>query len=117
MLMRKARASDMRHKVKVYEQVNVRNRETGVIETKWRYIFSLWCREVTVFREQLEAIYSGANNMRDRLEMETRYTTKLNTTHRAVHLGKLYNVSIVGDTEGTSDHIRFLIERTDDGGA
>lgn len=115
--MRKARASDMRHKVKVYEQVNVRNKTTGALEPRWLYVFSLWCREVTIFREQLEAIHSGAITLRDRLEMETRYTTKLNTTHRVVHLGKLYSVSIAGDTEGTSDRVRFYIERLEDGGA
>ena len=31
--------------------------------------------------------------------------------------GKLYRISIVGDTEGTSDRIRFLMETLDDGGA
>lgn len=116
-MAKNAKSSDMRHKVRIYEQHNIVNHETGRMEQKWRYVFSIWCREVTVFREQLEAIYSGAETLRDRLEMETRYTTKLKTTHRAYYNGHMYRISIVGDTSGTSDRIRFLMESTQDGGA
>lgn len=116
-MAKNARSSDMRHKVKIYEQVNVIDRTTGVIKQKWRYVFTIWCREVTIFREQLEAIYSGAETLRDRREMETRYTTKLNTTHRAVYRGDMYRISIVGDTEGIHDRTRFLMESIKDGGA
>lgn len=116
-MAKNARSSDMRHKVKIYEQINVIDKSTGVIKQKWRYVFSLWCREVTIFREQLEAIYSGAETLRDRREMETRYTTKLKSTHRAVYQGDMYRISITGDTEGTHDRIRFLMESIKDGGA
>lgn len=115
--MRKAKASDMRHKVKIYEQVNVLDRDSGVIKQKWKYEFSVWCREVTIFREQLESVVSGAESLRDRLEMECRYTKKINSKQRAMYDGKLYRISIAGDTEGTSDRIRFLMEALDDGGA
>lgn len=115
--MRKARASDMRHKVKVYEQVNVVDPRNGTTKTMWRYVFSLWCREVTIFREQLETVVSGAETLRDRKEFECRYTATLTTRHRIVYRGDLYRVSIVGDTEGRSDRIRFLAEAVKDGGA
>lgn len=116
-MAKNARTSDMRHKVKILEQVNVMDRETGAVKQKWRYVFSLWCREVTIFREQLEALYSGGETLRDRKEMETRYTTKLNTKHRAVYKGEMYRISIVGDTEGRHDRIRFLMENIKDAGA
>ena len=107
----------MRHKVKVYEQVNVLDKQTGTMKQKWKYVFYLWVRDVTIFREQLETIVSGAQTLRDRREFECRYTTKLTTQHRIVYRGKLYQVSIVGDTTGVSERIRFLGEAITDGGA
>lgn len=118
--MKSARASDMRHKVKVYKQVNVRNRELGTIEQRWVKDFEIWCREVTIYREQLETIVSGAETLRDRKEFECRMTKqnqRLNTRHRIVHEGKMYRVSITGDTEGLHNRMRFLAEALEDGGA
>ena len=115
--MRNARSSDMRHKVKFYEQVNVRDKKTGVIRAAWRYVFTAWCRRSTIFREQLESVISGAVTYRDRYEMETRYTERINSTLRMVMDGKMYSISITGDTSGTSDRTRFLAERLEDGGA
>ena len=115
--MRKAKASDMRHKVRIYEQVNVIDRDSGKINQKWIYAFTVMCREVTIFREQLESVVSGAESLRDRLEMECRYTKKINSAQRALYDKKLYRISIVGDTEGKSDRVRFLMEALTDGGA
>ena len=114
-MARKARSSDMRDKVNVYKQVNVV--VDGKVEQMWLYDFSIWCRERTIFREQLETIVSGAETLRNRLEMETRYPTKLNTTHRIVYKNEMFRVSIVGDTDGTHDRVRFLAEALEDGGA
>lgn len=114
--MRNARSSDMRHKVKFYEQIHVRDKETKQIKTGWRYVFSAWCRRSTIFREQLESVISGANTYRDRYEMETRYTTKITSAHRMVMDGKMYSISITGDTSGFSERTRFLAERLEDGG-
>lgn len=116
-MARRAKTSDMRNKVGVYRQINVRNKERGTIEQKWIKDFDIWVRELTIFREQLENVISGAETLRDRKEFETRYTTKLNSAHRILYQGKLYRVSIVGDTEGTMDRIRFLGEVIEDGGA
>lgn len=115
--MKRAKASDMRHKVSILEQVNVLDRQSGAITQKWRKSFTVWCREVTIFREQLESVVSGAESLRDRLEMECRYTRKINSKQRAYYDGKVYRISIAGDTSGTSDRIRFLMEALDDGGA
>ena len=116
-MARRAKASDMRHKVGVYKQVNVRNRERGTIEQKWVKDFDLWVRESTIFREQLEAVFSGAETLRDRKEFEARYTDRLTSAHRVLYKGELYRVSIEGDTDGTMDRIRFLGEVVEDGGA
>ena len=115
--MKKAKASDMRHKVKVLEQVNEFDPKTGQAIFTWKEVFSLWCREITIFREQLETIVSGGQILSDRLEFECRYTTKLTSAHRVEYRGKMYQVSIVGDTSGLSDRIRFLAEALEDGGA
>ncbi|MBK0347892.1 phage head closure protein [Aerococcaceae bacterium zg-ZJ1578] len=115
--MKRAKASDMRHKVMILEQVNVLDRQTGAIAQKWRKSFYVWCREVTIFREQLEQVVSGAESLRDRLEMECRYTRKINSKQRALYDGKFYRISIVGDTSGASDRVRFLMEALEDGGA
>lgn len=114
---RMARASDMKHKVKFYKQLNVKDHNTGDIKQVWYYDFSLWCREKIIFREQLERVRSGSNMYRKRLEMECRYTTKITSAHRCVHKGKMYEISIEGDSDGTSDTTRFLIEEMTDGGA
>lgn len=114
-MARRARASDMRDKIKVYKQVNIV--ENGTVVQRWIHDFDLWCRERTIFREQLETIVSGAETLRNRLEFETRYPTELNTRHRIVHKGEMFRVSIVGDTEGTHDRVRFLAESLEDGGA
>lgn len=118
--MKNAKTSDMRHKVKLYKQVNVRNRELGTVETRWIKDFEVWCREVTIYREQLETIVSGAETLRDRKEFECRLTKtskKISSRHRLTYQGKMYRVSIVGDTNGTHDRIRFLAEALEDGGA
>ena len=115
LLARGIKASDMRDKVKVYEQVNVS--VDGRTVQEWKYKFSIWCRERTIFREQLETVVSGAETLRNRLEMETRYPTKLNTRHRVVFNNEMYRVSIVGDTDGTHDTVRFLAKSLEDGGA
>lgn len=116
-MSRRARASDMRHKVGVYKQVNVRNANTGSVEQKWLFTHHLWCRDVTIFREQLEMDVSGGTTLRNRKEFETRYPANLSTRNRIEHNGELYRVSIVGDTTGSHDRVRFLAERLEDGGA
>ena len=116
-MTKRARASDMRHKVGVYKQVNVRHSKTGRIEPKWLFSHSIWCREATIFREQLETDVSGGTALRNRKEFETRYPAKISTRNRIVYKGEMYRVSIVGDTSGTHDRIRFLGERLEDGGA
>lgn len=116
-MAKRARTSDMRHKVEVYRQVNVRNKKTGITEQRWLKDFTLWCRKKTIFREQLETVISGAEMLRDRIEFECRYTENLTTRNRVLHNGKFYRVSIVGDTLGTTDRIRFLAESLEDGGA
>lgn len=115
-----ARKSEMKNKVKVYQQVNVMNKKTGEVSQQWLYQFTLWCRVKPIFREQLEAITNGVQTYRKRLEMETTYTrtsAQLNSTHRIVYKGEQYTVSIVGDTTGASKRLRFLAERLEDGGA
>ncbi len=114
---RRSRASDMRNKVDFYKQINVRNNNTGEIEQVWKFDFSLFCREKTIFREQLERVRSGSNLYRKRLEMECRYTNRITSAHRCVYRGDMYEISIVGDTSGTSDTTRFLIETMTEGGA
>lgn len=114
---RRARPADMRHKVKFYKQVNVKNFDTGETEQRWKFEFSMYCRERITFREQLEAVYSGANTLRNRLEMECRYTRKITSAHRALFRGDLYEISIAGDTNGKSDTTRFIMEAVQDGGA
>lgn len=116
-MSRTARASDMRHKVKAYKQVNVRDSETGKIKQMWKYDFYLWCKPSTVFREQLQASVSGAKTLRNRIEFETRYPTRLTTRNRIVYNNEMFEVSIVGDTEGTHNTVRFLAEALEDGGA
>lgn len=116
-MSRRARASDMRHKVGVYEQINVRNQKNGNIEQRWLYSHHLWCRDVTIFREQLEMDASGGTTLRNRKELETRYPADLSTRNRVEINGELYRVSIVGDTAGTHERVRFLAERLEDGGA
>lgn len=116
-MSRTARASDMRHKVKVYKQVNIRDNKTGKIRQAWMYDFSIWCKPSTIFREQLEASVSGAETLRNRIEFETRYPTKLTTRNRIVFNDEMFRVSIVGDTDGLHDTVRFLAEALEDGGA
>lgn len=116
-MARRAKASDMRHKAGVYKQVNVRNPDRGTIEQRWVKDFEIWVRESTIFREQLENVISGAETLRDRIEFETRYTNRIKSSHRLLHKGKLYRISIEGDTDGTMDRTRFLGERIEDGGA
>lgn len=114
---RTAKASDMRHKVKVYEQVNIRDEQTGKLKQVWKYSHSIWCKPSTIFREQLETVVSGAETLRNRLEFETRYPVNLNSNHRIVYNNEMFRVSIVGDTSGTHDIVRFLAESLEDGGA
>ena len=113
--MKKVRANDFRHRIQFYEQKNVPSRNG--FKQEWVPAFKLWCREKTVFREQLEGVVSGGNTSRDRKEMETRYTTKLTTMNRFEYRGSMYEVSIVGDTTGDVESIRFLGEALKDGGA
>ena len=118
--MRMARKSEMNHKIKVYKQVNVMDKNTGEIKQVWLYDFFVWCRVKPIFREQLEAITNGVQTYRKRLEMETTYTKKsasINATNRIVYDGDQYTVSISGDTSGANKRVRFLAERIEDGGA
>lgn len=115
-MSRRARASDMRHRIGVYAQVNYVNPETGQAEQMWKHEHDIWARESTIFREQLEGVMSGAINLRNRKEFETRYPTKLTTRNRIVYNDEMYRVSIVGDTSGEHDRVRFLAERLEDGG-
>ena len=113
--MRRVRANDFRHHIQFYKQVDV---PTGRgYRQEWVPAFNLWCREKTIFREQLEGVLSGGNTLRDRKEMETRFTKKLSTLNRFLYQGKMYEVSIVGDTVGDCRAIRFLGEAVIDGGA
>lgn len=113
--MRKVRANDFRHHIQFYEQKDIPNGRG--YDTQWIPVFKLWCREKVIFREQLESVISGGNTLRDRKEMETRYTTKLSTEHRFKYKDNLYEISIVGDSVGDCKAIRFLGEAIVDGGA
>lgn len=113
--MKKVKANDFRHYIQFYEQKNVMTK-TGYSQ-EWIPCFKLWCREKTIFREQLESIVSGGNTLLDRKEMETRYTKKLTTEHRFLYNDKMYEISIVGDTVGDCKTIRFLGEAVRNGGA
>ena len=113
--MRKVRANDFRHHIQFYEQKDIPNGRG--YDTEWIPVFKLWCREKVIFREQLESVISGGNTLRDRKELETRYTTKLNTEHRFKYKDKMYEISIVGDSVGDCKTIRFLGEAIVDGGA
>jgi len=113
--VKRVKANDFRHHIQFYEQVNVPNGRGYSIQ--WEPTFKLWCRERTVFREQLEAVISGGNTYRDRKEMETRFTKKITSGQRFMYEGFLYEVSIVGDTVGDKKYTRFLGETLKDGGA
>ena len=110
------KSSDMRHKVKVMEQVNIRLTD-GSIRTVYKDAFTLWCSMQTTFREQLEYAAAGGDVLKNRIVFETRYTDKLTSAHRVLYKGALYKISIVGDTDGTSDRIRFIGEALENGGA
>ncbi len=112
--MKRVKTSDFRHRIQFYEQVNVPTQRGYTIE--WQPTFKLWCREKTIFREALEGVQSGGNTLRDRRELETRYTTKLSTKNRFEYRGTMYEITIVGDTNGDCKTIRFLGEALKDGG-
>ena len=109
--MKKVRANDFRHHIQFYEQKDIPNGRG--YDTEWIPVFKLWCRKKVIFREQLESVISGGNTLRDRKELET----KLTTSHRFKYKYKLYEISIVGDSEGYCKTIRFLGEAVVDGGA
>ena len=54
--------------------------------------------------------------MRDRKEFITRYNENIDTTLRCKYKGKMYEISIVGDTRGDRRETRFLAEAILDGG-
>lgn len=113
--MKRVRANDFRHHIQFYIQEDIPT-PYGYSQ-EWVPVFKLWCREKTIFREQLEGVLSGGNTLRDRKEMETRYTPKLTTEYRFTYQGNMYEISIVGDTVGDCKTIRFLGEAVIDGGA
>ena len=98
--MKKVRANDFRHHIQFYEQKDIPNGRG--YDTEWLPVFKLWCREKVI---------------KDRKELETRYTTKLTTEHRFKYKDKMYEISIVGDSVGDCKTIRFLGEAIVDGGA
>ena len=115
-MAKRTRTSDLRNKVEFYKQSEIFDYNSGSYILSWGLEFTSWCRETTIYREQLEASIGGANVLRDRKEFITRYNEKIDTTLRCKYKGKMYEISIVGDTRGDRRETRFLAEATIDGG-
>lgn len=86
-------------------------------ESEFVPVFKRWARVKIIFREQLEAVISGANTLRDRLELTLRYCEDIDSTMAFEYRGKMYNVSIVGDKTGLVHEIGLLGESIQDGGS
>ena len=115
-MAKRTRTSDMRNKVDFYTQSEVFDYQSGGYVLSWEYAFTSWCRETTIYREQLEAAVGGGNVLRDRKEFITRYNENINTTLCCMYRGIRYQISIVGDTRGDKRETRFLAEAVLDGG-
>ena len=113
--MKNSKTSDMRHKVDIYEQIDVE--EDDEIKPKWRYCFSIWCSVTSIFREFLEYKQLAGDTLRNRLVFETHYRDDVTTRNRLVYEGKMYSISIAGDTSGKHDRIRIIAEDIEDAGA
>ena len=103
-MAKRTRTSDLRNKVEFYKQGEIFDYNRGSYILSWRLEFTSWCRETTIYREQLEASIGGANVLRDRKEFITRYNAKID------------EISIVGDTRGDRRETRFLAEVVLNGG-
>ena len=115
-MAKRPRTSDMRYKTEFFSQREPYGCRSGSYILSWGLEFTSWCRETTIYREQLEASIGGANVLRDRKEFITRYNEKIDTTLRCKYKGKMYEVSIVGDTRGDRRETRFLAEVVLNGG-
>ena len=115
-MAKRTRTSDMRNKVEFYKQSEIFDYNSGSYILSWGLEFTSWCRETTIYREQLEASIGGANVLRDRKEFITRYNESIDTTLRCKYKGKMYEISIVGDTRGDRRETRFLAEVVLNGG-
>lgn len=116
-MARQVRTNDMRNKVTFLTQSETFDYNSGSYTLDWTPSFTAWCRETTIYREQLESTLAGGNTLRDRKEFITRYNRNIDTTLRCEYQGKLYDISIAGDTRGDRKETRFLAEAIVDGGA
>lgn len=115
-MARRVRATNYTHKIKFYKPSYAYNEVTGVTEATWEYVFSRWCSDKIIFREQLEGVVSGGNTLRDRHEFTTRFTDAITTVMRCEYNGILYDITIVGDKRGDRLETAFLAESILDGG-
>ena len=60
-MAKRTRTSDMRNKVEFYRQSEIFDYNSGSYILSWGLEFTSWCRETTIYREQLEASIGGAN--------------------------------------------------------
>lgn len=115
-MARRVRATNYTHKINFYKPSYTYNEVTGITEATWEYVFSRWCSDKIIFREQLEEVVSGGNTLRDRHEFTTRFTDTITTTMRCEYKGNLYDITIVGDKRGDRLETAFLAEAVLDGG-
>lgn len=115
-MSKKTRASDFSKRITFYAQTTRFNEETGMTETVYVEVFKRWAKVKVIFREQLEAMVSGANTLRDRLELTLRYAEDIDSTMAFQYKGEFYNISIKGDKSGLRQEISLLGEAIRDGG-
>lgn len=106
----------MRHLVKFYETKPVWNPQSASWSEEWVYSFSRYCEITPIYREGLKTYLEGAALLRDRQEFRTRYDERIDQTLRCEYRGRMYEVSIGGDTTGDLKETRFLGEAVVDGG-
>ena len=115
-MAKKTRASGYTEYIQFYEQVVAFDPEEVRTISEWKPIFKRWAKVHIIFREQLESLISGAQTLRDRVELTLRYTDKISSTMRFEYRGNFYNISIVGDKTGKQEEIGILGEAVVDGG-
>lgn len=115
-MAKRTRTNDMRNKIQFFKQNELFDYNSGSYTLLWEPIFTAWCKETTIYREQLESTLAGGNTLRDRKEFTTRYNPSIDTTLRCEYMGRRYDISIVGDTRGDKRETRFLAEAITDGG-
>lgn len=117
MTMKLLKASQFDKTVEFGFQDEVPNDDTGMMDTVFVTQFKRKANLQTIFREQLEFTISNSTVYRQRYQVTLRYCDELIQSNMLMkYNGKLFSISIVGDTRGDRRETRLLAETILDGG-